>query len=93
MRKVVVRAAVDDGLGRDYFTVSYNGRRYDDAWEEEETGHIWFNGNQYEYLPKNSWRYQDEVVFHGMYPDNTEGTSYSHTSRSQKNHEKVYIYR
>lgn len=97
MNKVIIKASAEDDRptmqelfpDREFFTVKYRGATYDDAWEDE-SGHIWFCRNKYEYVPESDWNRNAFVNLHGMVPSGP--ASYSGSSVKQNNN-KVEIIR
>ena len=60
------------------FSVKFKGTVYDDAWEDA-SGHIWFGGNEFEYVPANSLYRRPFVNIHGF---KQQGNTYTHTNKT-----------
>lgn len=72
--------------GRDNtFSVKFKGKVYDDAWQDS-TGHIWFDGNLYEYVPSSSYYNPAYVLIHDF-----KQTSNGYTAAFRKSKAKVEI--
>lgn len=66
------------------FSVKFKGKVYHDV-KKDKLGHLWFNGNQYEYVPKSRYA-QEHVVIHGF-----KETSTGYESTCKNSYARVEI--
>ena len=51
-------------MEKETFALKFKGSIYNDAWRDE-SGHIWFGENKYEYIPSDSlFRRPEHVIIH-----------------------------
>ena len=94
MKKFIINSTTNDLPNmrdlfpdREFFSVKFKGKQYDDAWEDE-CGHIWFDNNKCEYIPANiAFRHEPYVTLHGF--QQSGAASWSH--KSSKSTAKVTI--
>lgn len=59
------------------FSIKFKGKIYNDV-KRDQCDHLWFNGNQYEYVPKRRFT-REHVVIHGF---KETSTGYENTCKN-----------